>query len=119
MRTRARKYHSLSPPPLVKPAALPKHAAAHGTRQRQPRTLMVSAASAIIVAFAHAATIRLYGQTCGIDLLQPSTWLYGMSTVNSTWCLALSWTISATSASTNTVATSACMLLAVKYLRRT
>ena len=35
--------------------------------------------------------IRIYGNTCGLSLLDPSSWLMAAVTIGSPWCKALNW----------------------------
>lgn len=35
--------------------------------------------------------IRLYGESCGLSLFDPSTWLRAIITIGSPWCKALNW----------------------------
>ena len=35
--------------------------------------------------------IRLYGYTCGISIMEPSSWLKATLSIGSPWCKALNW----------------------------
>lgn len=35
--------------------------------------------------------IRLYGETCGLSIMEPSSWLRATVTIGSPWCKALNW----------------------------
>ena len=37
------------------------------------------------------SVIRLYGETCGVNIFDPSTWLRATMTIGSPWCKALNW----------------------------
>ena len=37
------------------------------------------------------SVIRLYGETCGLNIFDPSTWLRATMTIGSPWCKALNW----------------------------
>ena len=39
-----------------------------------------------IVIFAHGILINVYGQTCGLSLFNPTSWLYYIVTSGSPWC---------------------------------
>ena len=41
--------------------------------------------------FGGGSMIRLYGNTCGLNLLDPSSWLRAFVTIGSPWCRALNW----------------------------
>lgn len=45
----------------------------------------------IVAILGGGSIIRLYGETCGISLLDPSTWLRGIFIIGSPWCKALNW----------------------------
>ena len=49
---------------------------------------------AIVLMFAilgGGSMIRLYGQTCGINIFEPYSWLRATITIGSPWCKALNW----------------------------
>ena len=41
--------------------------------------------------FGGGSMIRLYGNTCGLNLLEPSSWLRAFVTIGSPWCRVLNW----------------------------
>lgn len=45
----------------------------------------------ILAILGGGSIIRLYGETCGLSLLDPSTWLRATITIGSPWCKALNW----------------------------
>ena len=62
----------------------------------------------------HGILVNVYGRTCGIDALNPASWLLGMYSVNSTWCNTLHWLTHATAMATEKVAAAACVLVAMR-----
>ena len=50
----------------------------------------------ILSVFIGSSLIRLYGNTCGINILDPATWLRIVTVAGSPWCKALNWTSYAT-----------------------
>ena len=49
---------------------------------------------AIVLMFAilgGGSMIRLYGQTCGLNIFEPYSWLRATITIGSPWCKALNW----------------------------
>lgn len=45
----------------------------------------------ILAILGGGSLIRLYGETCGLNILDPSTWLRATITIGSPWCKALNW----------------------------
>ena len=41
--------------------------------------------------FGGGGVIRLYGDTCGLSLLSPSTWASSLVLIGSPWCRGLNW----------------------------
>lgn len=41
--------------------------------------------------FGGGSLIRLYGNTCGLSLIEPSFWLRASITIGSPWCKLLNW----------------------------
>ena len=41
--------------------------------------------------FGGGSLIRLYGNTCGLSIIDPSSWLRASITIGSPWCKLLNW----------------------------
>ena len=41
--------------------------------------------------FGGGSLIRLYGNTCGLNIMNPSSWLTAFVTIGSPWCKVLNW----------------------------
>ena len=41
--------------------------------------------------FGGGSLIRLYGNTCGLSIIEPSSWLRASITIGSPWCKLLNW----------------------------
>ena len=41
--------------------------------------------------FGGGSLIRLYGNTCGLSIIEPSSWLRAFITIGSPWCKLLNW----------------------------
>ena len=45
----------------------------------------------IVAILGGGSIIRLYGDTCGLSIMNPSSWLRATVTIGSPWCKALNW----------------------------
>ena len=41
--------------------------------------------------FGGGSLIRVYGNTCGLNIFDPGSWLLAFVTIGSPWCRALNW----------------------------
>ena len=54
-------------------------------------TAIVYTAILIVCMFGGGGIIRLYGDTCGLSLMDPSSWGRSMVLIGSPWCRGLNW----------------------------
>ena len=45
----------------------------------------------VVCVFFGGSIIRLYGDTCGLSLMDPSSWYSSMILIGSPWCRGLNW----------------------------
>ena len=112
--TRTRNYGSPPAAPAPQPPSKRhkrKPVLAGGSKWKQG---VASVFFGLLGMISHGVLVNVYGRTCGIDPLNPASWLLGMYSVNSTWCSTLHWLTHATAMATEKVAAAACVLVAMR-----